>query len=279
MKRKRTQPADVRRNARRGRRSDPPVLPLDERLAAPRYHQVYVTLRQWVRDGTYQAGEQIPTEPELCATFGVSRITIRKALEELVREGWLVRQQGRGTFVDMAASRANLSVDVSQLVNYVEGLGRKTTVRGLELGEVEPDDETRAALGLKVGERVQRAVHVRLLNGEPLGQITTFVPLDVAARIEPADLERTPMLRLLERAGISVGDAEQFLGATLADVAAAKALAVAVGTPLVKLTRTVSDTRRRPVERVIALYRADRYHYRMQLTRARPHARGDWITS
>ena len=64
-------------------------------IASPRYHQVYVTLRTWVRDGTYKPGEQIPTEPQLCEVFGVSRITVRKAIDNLAKEGWLLRQQGR----------------------------------------------------------------------------------------------------------------------------------------------------------------------------------------
>ena len=75
-------------------------------IASPRYHQVYVTLRTWVRDGTYKPGEQIPTEPQLCEVFGVSRITVRKAIDNLAKEGWLLRQQGRGTFVQISRARA-----------------------------------------------------------------------------------------------------------------------------------------------------------------------------
>jgi GntR family transcriptional regulator len=236
-------------------------------LVAPRYHQVYVTLRAWVRDGTYPPGAQIPTEPELCEIFGVSRITVRKAIEDLAREGWLVRQQGRGTFVQMSAGRAASLLDIAAVRGQVADLAAATEVQALVVRDVDPDEETRAALDLVPTARVQRASHVRVLHGVPLGYITTFVPLDIAARIEVADMARRPMLELLGSAGVDIGEAEQLIGATLAGVEAARALGVEVGAPLLRLVRVVFDSNGRPVERVIALYRADAYQYRMRLGR------------
>jgi len=236
-------------------------------IPSPRYYQVYVSLRAWVRDGTYRPGQQIPTEPALCRMFGVSRITVRKAIDELVREGWLVRHQGRGTFVELSAARGPASVDLNEALSQVADLAAVTKVRGLRVAEIDPDEETRAALGIAAGEKVQRASHVRLLRGVPLGLITTFAPLDGAERVKQHDGAGQPMFELLERSGIRVGEAEQWIAATLANVEAARALGVEVGAPLLKLTRVVFDTASRPVERVVALYRADAYHYRMRLAR------------
>lgn len=236
-------------------------------LVAPRYHQVYVALRAWVRDGTYPPGAQIPTEPELCEIFGVSRITVRKAIEDLAREGWLVRQQGRGTFVQMSAGREASRLDLAAVRGQVADLAAATEVRALVVRDVEPDEETRAALELAPPAQVQRASHVRVLRGVPLGYITTFVPLDIAARIDVADMARRPMLELLGSAGVDIGEAEQLIGATLAGVEAARALEVLVGAPLLRLVRVVFDSSGRPVERVVALYRADAYQYRMRLGR------------
>ena len=238
-------------------------------IASPRYHQVYVTLRSWVRDGTYAPGSQIPTEPELCEIFSVSRITIRRAIENLVAEGWLLRQQGRGTFVQLSSARAPAVLDINEARNQVADLAAATEVRDLAILEIAPDEETRAALQLDVAARVQRATHVRVMRGVPLAMITTYVPLDVAARISELEMTRQPMFELLGKAGISVGEADQLIGATLAGVEAARALQVVVGAPLLRLHRVVFDTAARPVERVVALYRADAYQYRMRLTRAR----------
>lgn len=234
-------------------------------IASPRYHQVYVTLRTWVRDGTYKPGDRIPTEPQLCEMFEVSRITVRKAIDNLCREGWLVRQQGRGTFVQLSASRAAASADLDHVRSQVAGLAAATEVVDLRVVDVTPDDETRAALLIGEGELVQRATHVRTVKGAPLGLITTYVPLDVARRVNAAEMARQPMFELLGTAGITLARADQYIGATLAGVEAAQALEVAVGAPLLRLSRTVFDAQGRPVERVVALYRADAYQYHMQL--------------
>jgi GntR family transcriptional regulator len=234
---------------------------------APRYYQVYVTLRAWVRDGTYGPGQQIPTEGALCESFGVSRITIRKAVDQLVSEGWLVRHQGRGTFVEMSALRAPATLDLNEALHQVEDLGALTQVRNVHVMECAPDEETRAALDLPAGAPVQKATHVRLLARVPLAFITTYVPLEVARRVARTALPQQPMLALLARAGIRLGAAEQWIGATLAGVESARALDVEVGAPLLRIVRIVTDAASRPVERVVALYRADAYQYRMHLAR------------
>lgn len=234
-------------------------------MATPRYHQVYVTLRTWVRDGTYKPGDQIPTEPQLCQLFDVSRITVRKAIDHLAREGWLVRQQGRGTFVQLSASRTAASLDLEEVRNQVASFAAVTDVQDLQVLDLEPDEETRAALGIEPGGLVQRATHVRTHQGVPLGLITTYVPLDIARKVTLEEMAEQPMFELLGKVGVRVAHADQFIGATLASVEAARSLEIELGAPLLRITRTVFDERERPVERVVALYRADSYQYHMHL--------------
>ena len=251
------------------KRSGPPV---DGDRVTPRYHRVYLTVRAWVQDGSYRPGEQLPTEPELCRIFGVSRITVRKAVAALEQEGWLLRQQGRGTFARMPEAGRPVALDLQAVVGQVSDLAARTTVQGYDAAEIDPDEETRRALALHHGERVRRAVHVRLLDGAPLGLITTFVPVDIAALLGEGGEREQPMFVLLQAAGVPLASAEQHLGATLAGPEAAQALAVEVGAPLLRLVRVVRDAAGRPVERVVALYRADRYQYHLHLE-ARPTAR------
>jgi GntR family transcriptional regulator len=248
-------------------------------LGAPRYHQVYVTVRAWVHDGAYKPGAQIPTEPELCRIFGVSRITVRKAIDALAREGWVTRRQGRGTFARFPGGSRPVTLDLQSVMAQVSDLAALTGFRDRVVSEVDPDEETRAALGVGEGARVQRETHVRLLGDAPLGLITTFVPLDVAARLGEGAARGQPMFTLLEAAGLRIASADQYLGATLASVEAAQALGVEIGAPLLRLVRVVKDSAGRAVERVVALYRADAYQYHLHLEaqrapdRARPRPR------
>jgi GntR family transcriptional regulator len=238
---------------------------------------VYIAVRGWVRDGTYAPGQQIPTEPELCQAFDVSRITVRKAIDELVAEGWLVRRQGRGTFVAEGVAAGTTVVDLSEVTARIANLGRTTRVLDLQVDVVTPDEETRAALHLDPGERVQKSRRVRARGGERIGFVTTWVPERFAAGLKPSEMARSTVLELLERTGVRVVSAEQHIGATLAGVETARALGIAVGAPLVRIGRIVTGEGGVPVERVLALWRADAYEYRMELRRSRRGGLSGWV--
>ncbi len=241
--------------------------PPDPGLRNPRYAQVYAVIRDWIYQGTYKPGGQLPTEGELCTLFGVSRITTRKAVDMLVDEGLVVRQPGRGTFVVEDLADAPVTGDMEQLLLKVERLGKNTRVARAEITEVEADEETRRDLQLAVGARVQRASHLRLVNREPIGYVVTFMPADLRVHFDLAELNSSPMLTLLERKGVDTNSADQIVSATLADGRLAGLLGTAVGAPLVHIRLLVFDSRRRPVERMVAWYRGDYYHHHVHLTR------------
>ena len=243
---------------------------VDHGLRSPRYAQVYSALREWIYSGTYGAGAQLPTESELCDMFGVSRITTRKALDILVDEGLVVRQPGRGTFVVDDLADAPVLGDMEQLLRKVARLGKNTSIAGAEVTEVEADAETRKDLGLAEGAKVQRASHVRLLNGKPIGYVVTSVPAALDIRFDLNELNESPMLNLLERKGVDIASADQVISATLADARLASLLDTSVGAPLLHVRLVVFDAERRPVERLSAWYLAEQYHHHVHLTRKSP---------
>ena len=264
----------VRRTARQ---EALPSRPVSGVLRTPRYHQVYVALRGWLNDGRFPPGAQIPTEPQLCQAFGVSRITIRRAIADLVDERLLVRKQGSGTFVPEHADAAPAAIDLSEMTLRVANLGRTTRVADLEIQWVIADRATREALELPAGARVHKSSRVRTRDRERLGLVTVWLREDVGKALSDSHLRRNTVLELIERAGVTVGSADQAIGASLAGVESARALSVTVGVPLVRIERVVRDADGRPVERVEALWRADRYQYRMQLTRGQRGGMSGWI--
>jgi GntR family transcriptional regulator len=239
---------------------------------------VYVALRGWIADGTLAPGSQIPTEPELCAAFDVSRITIRRAIDDLVSEGLVVRRQGSGTFIPDQLAAGAVALDLQEMMTRVANLGRATEVVGLKVDWVLPDAALQEALQIDASQRVHRSVRIRTRGGERLGIVTAWVIEEIGRRLRPTDLRRRTVLELIEEGGTEVESAEQVIGATLAGIDAARALQVPVGVPLVRIERVVHTTGGRPVERVEALWRADAYEYRMHLTRARRGELSGWIT-
>jgi GntR family transcriptional regulator len=253
-----------------------PLQRRDPGLPAPLYHQVYVALRGWIEDGTYAPGERIPTEPELCRAFGVSRITLRRAVSDLVRQGALLRRQGSGTFVRERGPSGSGREEARELARRVAGLGATTGIRDLRIAWVAPDAATRAALELEGPARVHRSTRLRTRGGEPIGHVTVWLPEDIGRAVTRADLRRSTVLEAVERAGHAVAAVDERIGAELAGIEAARQLAVPAGVPLVRVSRVVRDAGGRPVERVLALWRADAYEHRVAARHGRIDGRG-WL--
>lgn len=244
----------------------------------PLYHRLYVILRDRIASGTYPGGAVLPSEFELTEAFSVSRITAKRALDELATEGLVERVRGRGTTVtDRAASLRDtrpISASIDGLRENLTAIGRETSVEVLEFGYVSAPDVVRAQLGLEPNAKAQRAVRVRSLDGEPLSQSTTYVPERIGRAYAAKDLASTPIIELIERAGVVVGAAEQSISATLADSLVATRLKVGVGAPLLLMKRCVKDTSGKPAQYIEILYRPDRFEYRMSLTREQAAGHG-----
>jgi len=240
---------------------------VDARQPTPLYHQIYTILRDEIVNGVHPNGAILPSEFELTRQYGVSRVTAKRALNELAAEGLVSRERGRGTLVRFEAPSPPVRGSVEGLLENLLQMGLKTEVRLLDFDYVAASDEIARALGCEPGTIVQRAVRVRLMEGEPFSHLTTHVPEALGRSYSRAELADRPMLALLERCGVIVSSARQTLTAALADARTAPLLEVQVGAPLLRITRTVFDQDDRAVEHITGLYRPDRYQYQMTLNR------------
>jgi GntR family transcriptional regulator len=245
-------------------------------MPLPKYHQIYLLLREQLAEGRFVDG--LPGEFALMEEFGVARVTVRRALEKMAAEGLISREPGRGTrpigpsaaVIDQGGpgvhevQRAQLG---GLLENLVSTMGLRTSVKVIEVQTVAASAAAAAALQLKPGDAVQKAVRVRSTREGPLSHITTYVPAGIARCFGRRELARKPILVLLEEAGVQVGKAHQTISARLADAALARHLDVSVGSALLAVRRLVYDTDERPVQWLHGLYRPDRYTYEMQLSR------------
>lgn len=239
----------------------------DASTLTPRHHQVYVVLRQQLTENTYPPDSPMPTEHEMARLFGVSRITVRRALDRLQAEGLISRQRGRGTFAKHALERPVIHVGLRGIFENLVSMGLRTQVGLVEFGYVGAPPEVAAALGLPAGTPVQKAVRVRSYNGTCFSHLTTYLPDDLGRSFTEAELVGQPLLLLLERAGVVVSAADQTMSAKLADTLVAPLLAVEPGTALLWVRRTVRDQNARAVEYLDALYRPDVYEYVMTMER------------
>lgn len=249
---------------------------MDTALPLPKYHQIYLVLREQLQEGHFDAG--MPGELALMAQFGVARVTVRRALSLLSQEGLIQRTPGRGTRPVRKAQSPHAAGpgasgstgQTARLTGLLENLvtmGLRTTVNVLSVNTLPAPDEVAKALRLPPGERVQKAERVRSTQEGPLSHITTWVPEAIAHGFGRRELTRKPILVLLEESGVRVGRAEQTISARLADVSMARHLDVAVGSALLAVRRLIYDEDDKPVQWLHGLYRPDRYEYQMQLSR------------
>ena len=251
---------------------------MNEALPLPKYHQIYLVLREQLSEGRFAAG--LPGEVALAAQFGVARITIRKALEQLAAEGLIERARGRGTVPRAAPpARTEQRAQLTGLLDNLVSMGLQTKVQVVSCDVIPAAEPVAQALQIAPGAPVQKAVRVRSTKEGPLSLITTHVPAALAKGFGRRELAKQPILLLLEKSGVRIGRATQTLSARLADAASAGHLGIAVGSALLAVTRLILDDEDRPVQWLHGLYRPDRYQYEMQLSRVGSIDAKVWVST
>lgn len=237
---------------------------IDQSMQTPLYHQIFAQLRDAIVRGRFRDDAFLPSEQELSTQFGVSRITAKRALDELAAAGLAVREQGRGTRVRSAPGRLVVQGRISGLVQSLHANARHS-VKLIDFGYVLASAEVAANLGLNRGDEVQRAIRVWIGPKGPFSHLTTFVPGQLGRSWTRRDLLKQSMTSLLESKGMRAGRAQEKITATLADRSTASRLAVKQGAPLLMITRTVFDRQGTAIEHIVALYPPDRYQYLIDL--------------
>lgn len=241
--------------------------------------RLYLVLRDRIQRGEIAPLAPLPGEPRLAQEFSVSRVTVRRALDQLVREGIVQRRPGAGTFVRERTLTEPAVADLADVFAYLQAMGASTTVRLFSCTYGTPPASVATAIKLPGGTLTQRAERVRLIDGQPFCFLTTHVPEPIARTYTEADLVSTPLLALLERAGVTISRASQSITAVLAGPTVAEALDVDVGAPLLALTRSVFDATGAGIEHLHALYRPDRYAFATELHREGSGSTRRWTTA
>jgi GntR family transcriptional regulator len=234
----------------------------------PKYYQLASILRQKIEDGEWEPRSPIPSERQLEILYNVSRTTTREAIDHLVRQGYLYREHGRGTFV----SPQKLQKGLMELTSFSEDLVKRGIMPGqiiLGLEWAIPSPKILQKLELPAGKEVLCIKRIRLGDQTPIGLQTSFLALDRSKEITREELESSGSLyRLLaEKFGIIPSEADETLEVTLATPEEASLLTIEPGSPLLLNERVLFSQTRTPVEYVKILYRGDRYRYYVRLSR------------
>ena len=233
----------------------------------PLYHKVKEGLIDIIGRQSLKPGDPLPTEAELEAMFGVSRTTIRTAINELQHEGYLVKQQGRGTFV-----ANNSYAECTALLQgfYEDAKQRGGAVSSLLIAAelVIPDEEVQEMLGIG-REEVLKIQRVRYSDGEPIQLGTSYLTRSSYEKLpwKEIDFTTASLYAEMQKAGIDLDNGEEIWEVCVADVYQAALLQIPAGSPLFQNQRVIRNKKGEAVEYAKAYTRGDRYRTFVRLRR------------
>lgn len=244
----------------------PSIGVVDRRRPVPLYYQLKEIFRSWIASGLFEENSRFPSETELQKKFMVSRMTIRRALLELVNEGFLIREQGRGSFV----VRPRLQEQLRRLTSFTEDMqlrGLSTESRILEFRVVH-DREIARKMEIPEDEELVQLRRLRLVEGEAIAIQNAFVRHRFCPGIVERGLLEGSLYKTLEEGyGLRLGWAIQTVEAKPADEFEAKLLKLDVGSPVLALSRLTYLYNCEPIEYVRSTFAGNKYYLQIELRR------------
>jgi GntR family transcriptional regulator len=225
--------------------------------SVPRYYQLKEIIREQI--ASWEPGQLIPSELELCQMYSVSRTTVRKALDHLTQEGLLYRIQGKGTFVAPPKLRERFVQQAAGIYEDMASRGVTIRTQVLDQAVVPASKLVAPELQLVVGSPVLKLVRLRFVGDEPLLVSTSFLPYRSFPGLENEDFTYASLYAVLrEKYGVQLGHGTRLVEAVPCTDEEAKLLHIAPTTPLLVVSGIMYDIEGHPVDYGFARHRGDR---------------------
>jgi GntR family transcriptional regulator len=237
-----------------------PNRPLNLQSFEPLYFQLAEKIKLMIYE-QFKPGDVLPSETELIARYTVSRNTVRRAIELLEQQGFVISRRGKGTFVASKGSRYQLH----KLVSFSEDMrsrGLKPDTRLLGLATVEPPDRIAAELNMQPGDQVHEIRRLRLADGEPMALSTAYIPSALLPGLSGEAIAKGSLFELLSNhLSLRISYADRSIRPTLATTEQAELLGIPCGSALMLVEGPAYLENEQPVEYVVTYYRGDRYDF------------------
>ncbi|GAK05522.1 LOW QUALITY PROTEIN: predicted transcriptional regulator of N-acetylglucosamine utilization, GntR family [Geomicrobium sp. JCM 19037] len=237
---------------------------IDKQSKIPIYYQLEQSMKEQIQEGELEEHEVLPPEREIAERYSISRMTVRQALNNLVQEGILYRQQGKGTFV--SAKKDARMKDLTSFTEEMRERGFSPGSHFLAFEEVSAPSEVTIQLSVAEGAKVVQIKRVRLANEEPMCIETVWIPRSLFPTLKKTDVESS-FYSAVERAGFEIVSAEQSFEASVATRQEAKRLGISEGSVVMRMKQTSYLETGEAFEFVDSVYRGDRYTFFQTLSR------------
>jgi GntR family transcriptional regulator len=230
----------------------------------PLHRQVRTALQEMIEGAEYGPGDRIPSERELSERLGVSRMTVRRAIEDLTGLGLLERRSTSGTFVREPTVLRGVGGPAMSLSQRLRAGGAEPGSRLLSFEAKPAPRKIAERLRLSVGERLVVSRRLRLVNGQPFSLETSYLPQALVPGLAAADLVAGSLYQTLrERYGLAIGTSEDTISLSRATPDEAELLEIEADAPVLLLRSVVADTTGRPVEYLVSVNHPDRVAFRV----------------
>ncbi len=233
----------------------------------PYYRWLEQVLREDISQGMYKPGDTLPTEHELMRRYNLSITTVRRAVHDLAREGWVYRKAGKGTFV----KRTKLEEHLAWLTSFAEEMQSRQITPQFKLvsaAESMPPAEIARALKLSPQQKAYLIERVQIANDEPIALARGYWSPDIGEQLAKHDLHHIALYEIVEHhLYIPLVEADESISAMIADADIARELGVQKKSALLVRRRLTYSSEMRPIEYTTTFYRADRYEYKIRLAR------------
>jgi DNA-binding GntR family transcriptional regulator len=234
------------------------LIDLDRTGPVPLYFQIASGMERAIRSGALTPGSRLDNEISIGQRLGLSRPTIRRAIQELVDKGLVVRRRGIGTQV--VQGTVTRPVELTSLYDDLAATNHVPTTTVLAHEVIRARDDIAGKLGIASGDEVLFLRRTRGADGAPVAVLENYLPADFAD-ISAAQLEGRGLYQTLRARGVAIAIARQVIGARRAHADEAELLGIAEGGPVLTMTRVAFDNAGRAVEFGSHCYRPDRYHF------------------
>jgi GntR family frlABCD operon transcriptional regulator len=220
----------------------------------PLYHQLMLAIKEDIQNGKYKAGEQLPTEAELCSLYEVSRITARRAVSELVEDGILSRQQGKGTFVTSAKIKREL-IAINGFYDFMKESGQTSLSRIISNTTISASERLSSVLQIPLGDPVLQLKRLLFIENEPYIVQSLYFPLTRFPNLENIVGDSTSTYSILKtHYNVEPQSNEKILNLSHASKEDAMVLKCNYYDTLFELETTAYDLNKVPIHNTVSLY-------------------------
>lgn len=239
---------------------------IDKESRIPLYYQLMEIIIEMIEVENLKEDDKLPSERELCEKYDISRATVRKAIEELEKEGYIYKKHGKGTFISPRKFAQNL-LRFYSFTEEMKKTGKEPTSKVLDFKVIESDDKLAKKMNLKISKKVYKFTRLRLADGEPMMLETSFVPCDRFPNLTKKELQENAMYDIfIKKYNATLTKAEEIFQPVLTRDFEADLLEYVKDYPSMMIER-ITYERDKIIEYTKGIARGDRFKYHIMLNK------------